>query len=80
MSRSTSEISMRLVQSNMFKPSSNFLTDPSKGVLFCGSILCFVFVFVIVVCMFLAVMSLLCVMFYRVLSLSLMVSWVRYGT
>ena len=41
--KSTSEIRMRLVPSNMFIPVSNFLTDRSKGMLFCGSFMLFVF-------------------------------------
>ena len=72
--------------SNMFKPSSNFLTDGkrSKAVLFCGSFLLFVFR-VILSALFLAVLwspagkGLNCKMFPCVLSLSHKVSCVRCG-
>ena len=57
MSQYTSEIRVRLVQSNMFSATSNFPTKRSKSVLllwilFCY--LCFVFVCVILSCLFLA--------------------------
>ena len=47
---------MKLVLSNMFKPSSNFLTDRSKAVLFVDHFryLCFVFDFLILSCLFFA--------------------------
>ena len=49
---SSTEIRVRLVPSNLSKPSSNVLTDRSKAVLFCRSILLYVFVFVILYCLF----------------------------
>ena len=50
---STSELRVRLVPPNMFKPSSDF-TDSSFVDLFCY--LCFTFVFIILSCLFLAAM------------------------
>ena len=92
---STSEIRVRLVLSNLFKPSSNFLTNHSKAVLFCGSFLLVVFRVCLSYCPVLPyilviscwertdLLALLYVMFSCVLSLShlvYMVSWVRCGT
>ena len=88
---STLEIRVRLVPSNMFKPSSNFLTDHSKAVLRLLVLL------LIVVCVCHTVLSvpcslvvscseragllaLVCVMYLEILSLSHIVSWVRRVT
>ena len=84
---------VRFIPSNMFKPSSNFLTDRSKAVLLFGSFLLFVvrvFLYLtvlsvprslVITCWERAhVLALLCVMHYCVLSLSHMVSWLKCGT
>ena len=49
----TLELRVKLVPLNMFKPSSNFLTDHSKALFLCGSFFLFVFVFAILSCLFL---------------------------
>ena len=87
---STSELRINLVPLSMFKPSSIFHTDHSKTVLIFVDpfwYLCFVLVFVILPCLFHASLwspagkvlaswlTPLCV-FWCVLSLSHMVSWV----
>ena len=52
--RSTSELGVRLVPFNMFKPSSECFIDHSKSGPF--SYLCFTFVFILRYCLFLAAM------------------------
>ena len=75
----------------MFKPSSNFLNDRSKAVIFCGNILLFVFCVCLssvwsVPCSLVVtywemaeLLAVLYVMFFVFFTLFHMVSWVRCG-
>ena len=93
MSGSISELRVRLVPFNMFKPSSNIFTDSSKAVLLCGSFLLFMIhvrlsyavlsvpcSLVITCWKFADLFALLCVILSLVFSFSDMQFRVRYGT
>ena len=88
-SRSTSELRVRLVLLNMLKPSSNSLPAVSFVDPFCYLLFHVCLCYAVLFCLFLAalwspagewadLLALLCVIFSCVLSLSHMVSWFRW--